>query len=404
MGDWADLCVAIDDQGDMKDVCEEIEYQKHRTHAQAAKEAWAGPTGDWLELCSVADDYEKKGFEDMCQYLDMEADPSQSTGRKLAMSSDSQVGVVVAGKKGFALPSQGMQTVIRKSGALSQHDRRCGTCKDRMNGGTVNLCITKVPSSGPIHLGRPAGTDLSRLQADAFLAKPMPWRGSRHSVSQRSNAAPKVPALASTASDEPQQVHSDWNGPMGDWADLCVAIDDQGDMKDVCEEIEYQKHRTHAQAAKEAWSGPTGDWLELCSVADDYEKKDFEDMCQYLDMEADPSQSTGRKLAMSSDSQVGVVVAGKKGFALPSQGMQTVIRNSGALSQHDRRCGTCKDRMNGGTVNLCMTKVPSSGPIHMGRPAGTDLSRLQADAFLAKPMFWHNNAAPKVPALASTGS
>jgi len=296
----------------------------------------------------------------MCQYLDMEADPSQSTGRKLAMSSDSQVGVVVAGKKGFALPSQGMQAVIRNSGALSQHDRRCGTCKDRMNGGTVNLCMTKVPSSGPIHMGRPAGTDLSRLQADAFLAKPMFWRN---------NAAPKVPALASTGSNEPQQVHSDWNGPMGDWADLCVAIDDQGDMKDVCEEIEYQKHRTHAQAAKEAWSGPTGDWLELCSVADDYEKKDFEDMCQYLDMEADPSQSTGRKLAMSSDSQVGVVVAGKKGFALPSQGMQAVIRNSGALSQHDRRCGTCKDRMNGGTVNLCMTKVPSSGPIHMGRPA-----------------------------------
>merc|ERR1719178_326344 len=313
----------------------------------------------------------------------MEADPSQSTGRKLAMSSDSQVGVVVAGKKGFALPSQGMQTFIRNSGALSQHDRRCGTCKDRMNGGTVNLCMTKVPSSGPIHLGRPAGTDLSRLQADAFLAKPMSWRGSRHPVSQRSNAAPKVPALASTASDEPQQVHSDWNGPMGDWADLCVAIDDQGDMKDVCEEIEYQKHRTHAQAAKEAWAGPTGDWLELCSVADDYEKKGFEDMCQYLDMEADPSQSTGRKLQVSQvgdlgeeqrvitsgNSPVGVVVAGKKGFALPSQGMQTVIRNSGALSQHDRRCGTCKDRMNGGTVNLCMTKVPSSGPIHLGRPA-----------------------------------
>merc|ERR1719482_1407757 len=324
----------------MKDVCEEIEYQKHRTHAQAAKEAWSGPTGDWLELCSVADDYEKKDFEDMCQYLDMEAAPSQSTGRKLAMSSNSPVGVVVAGKKGFALPSQGMQAVIRNSGALSQHDRRCGTCKDRMNGGTVNLCMTKVPSSGPIHMGRPAGIDLSRLQADAFLAKPMFWRN---------NAAPKVSAPASTAaSNEPQQVHSDWNGPMGDWADLCVAIDDQGDMKDVCEEIEYQKHRTHAQAAKEAWSGPTGDWLELCSVADDYEKKDFEDMCQYLDMEADPSQSTGRKLAMSSDSQVGVVVAGKKGFALPSQGMQAVIRNSGALSQHDRRCGTCKDRMNGG--------------------------------------------------------
>merc|ERR1719482_2212832 len=173
-------------------------------------------------------------------------------------------------------------------------------------------------------------------------------------------------------------------------------------MKDVCEEIEYQKHRTHAQAAKEAWSGPTGDWLELCSVADDYEKKDFEDMCQYLDMEADPSQSTGRKLQVSQvgdlgeeqrvitsgNSPVGVVVAGKKGFALPSQGMQTVIRNSGALSQHDRRCGTCKDRMNGGIVNLCMTKVPSSGPIHMGRLAGTDPSRLQANAFLAKPMFW----------------
>jgi hypothetical protein len=305
------------------------------------------------------------------------------------MSSDSQVGVVVAGKKGFALPSQGMQTVIRNSGALSQHDRRCGTCKDRMNGGTVNLCMTKVPSSGPIHMGRLAGTDLSRLQADAFLAKPMFWRN---------NAAPKVPAPASTASNELQQVHSDWYGPMGDWADLCVAIDDQGDMKDVCEEIEYQKHRTHAQAAKEAWAGPTGDWLELCSVADDYEKKDFEDMCQYLDMEADPSQSTGRKLvaaqlplsltrlAMSSDSQdgglgeeqravtsessqVGVVVTGKKGFALPSQGMQTVIRNSGTLSQNDRTCGTCKDKTTSSSINLCMTKGPSSGPIHMGQPA-----------------------------------
>jgi hypothetical protein len=212
--------------------------------------------------------------------------------------------------------------------------------------------------------------DTVKLKAEAFLARPMLFfGGSPHPVSQRSNAAPKVPALASTASNELQQVHSDWYGPMGDWADLCVAIDDQGDMKDVCEEIEYQKHRTHARAAKEAWAGPTGDWLELCSVADDYEKKDFEDMCQYLDMEADPSQSTGRKLAMSSDSQVGVVVAGKKGFALPSQGMQTVIRNSGTLSQNDRKCGTCTDKTTGSSINLCMTKVPSSGPIHMGRLA-----------------------------------
>jgi hypothetical protein len=128
-----------------------------------------------------------------------------------------------------------------------------------------------------------------KLKAEGFLASPLSFfRGSAPHPSSQLVNAPKVPALASTGATDAEKAHAEWFGPMGDFADLCVAVDDAGQFKDVCEEIEYQKKRTHAQAAGKPITGPTGDWLELCSVApDDLARSDAQDMCEYLDMEAD---------------------------------------------------------------------------------------------------------------------